>query len=84
MNHQASDLSQPSPGRNRLLRLAGRFAGRAGDADMKVVVVPPVGAAPWSSTARPCAVSHSAFLIAALTKMRSTSGSSAAALMIPA
>ena len=32
----------------------------------------------------PLAVSQSAFLIAALTKMRSTSGSSAAALTIPA
>ena len=44
VNHQFSDLSQPSPGGDRVLRLALVLALRATDADVEMVVMPPIGA----------------------------------------
>jgi len=75
-------LAATVAGRHRILVLAGGTIVRAFDADVEMVVVLPIGPyllQPGSVGSGP---SQSFFLIAALTKTRSASGSSAAALMM--
>ena len=82
VNHQSRSLPQPSPPVGRRLRLAVRGCPPGSGCGRGSGSRAPTTAAPCSSQARSLPASrHSAFLIAGLTKMRSTCGSEAAALM---